>query len=634
MKKYAFLCLVFCFYALPLWATAIIHVQCPPGIRIFLNDELKGVSSEAEQGLVITDVTPGEYTLRAVRDGFTPQETAISVNAGEVRAHQLRPFAHQVVVAQEGDATVDQLEQQVGTLIIQSLPLQCELAISGVDLAGNARMKTRDRWQSENIPSGTRVVTARAMNKTLTHEFEMVPGGKVHLFFNFINEQVEVRADERPDQTPTAVENTLLFEGTVESLSNRLQNNINEINDLKEKLEKVAAFLESPPEGAAMADIARNLELKASLESQIAQKQSAHKELEDQLNTLRKNRFLSDYEQYLKIIASDSLNDAVKKMAWQEICQKWDVDSDIVTTFGGLFWDLENNRPAVVTQLRLVAIVNGREVPATVRVGSRSERLPHVFELERDARFTAEVSYESGGVRYRPERVELTADWRGVRERRLTLEEVRRPVRGQNYSMDLAGGVTMEFVWISALNAWVGKYEVTNAEYSRFRPEHNNSGNLNDRRKPVVMVTYDDSVAFTQWLNAQEGLQGGGTRARLLTGDEWTAIARCGTNREYPWGNSMPPTRGHYHPSIRGYSSVGYGRVDVEQSGRNEWGLYGVGGNVGEWTSEQIGQRRAMRGGSWANTSPVNFRIEHRSTELPDFKNGNHGFRVVLSGGD
>ena len=211
-------------------------------------------------------------------------------------------------------------------------------------------------------------------------------------------------------------------------------------------------------------------------------------------------------------------------------------------------------------------------------------------------------------------------------------EELRGPVR-ENYTVDLGGGVVMEFVWIAAINAWVGKYEVTNGEFRRFRSGHNSSNNFNGERQPVVQVSYDDAVAFTQWLSGRSGVGEHGVRARLLTGNEWTAIARCGTNREYPWGNSMPPTRGNYSNGISGYSSGAGRTVNVEQSGRNEWGLYGVGGNVWEWTSDQSRSWRVLRGASWLNSGPGNLRVEGRDSTRPSDRNGSIGFRVVLSGG-
>jgi formylglycine-generating enzyme required for sulfatase activity len=65
----------------------------------------------------------------------------------------------------------------------------------------------------------------------------------------------------------------------------------------------------------------------------------------------------------------------------------------------------------------------------------------------------------------------------------------------------------------------------------------------------MVRVSYEDAVAYCEWLTERERAAGRlpeGYRYRLPDGDEWTRYAQCGTNRQYPWGDSMPPTRGNY----------------------------------------------------------------------------------------
>lgn len=217
------------------------------------------------------------------------------------------------------------------------------------------------------------------------------------------------------------------------------------------------------------------------------------------------------------------------------------------------------------------------------------------------------------------------------------------------------GGV-MAFVWIEALGAWVGQYEVTNGEYRRFRPDHYNGSferpgvaySLNEDRQPVVEVSYEDALAFLDWLNGSEPLQSRATKARLLSEEEWTAIARCGTNRKFPWGESLPPTRGNYNdltahevlnlsnrPEPVGKEMGEYRdgfavTAPVEESGRNEWRLYGVGGNVWEWTSDGWAERRVSRGASWRN-SDKHLAIDYTSTYRMSIKRPHLGFRILLA---
>ena len=213
---------------------------------------------------------------------------------------------------------------------------------------------------------------------------------------------------------------------------------------------------------------------------------------------------------------------------------------------------------------------------------------------------------------------------------------------GDEMSVDLGQGVKMEFVWIEALKCWVGKYEVTNEEYRRFKKDHNSGVfgklDLNGDRQPAVMVSYDDAVSFAEWINKTARVPQG-YNARLPDGKEWPTFAQCGDGRKYPWGNEMPPKYGNYHGQegaatwtrIPGYNDGFPVACPVEKSGKNDWGLYGVGGNVWEWTSELYGNGRVLRGASWGLGSSVDLECTYRGDIDPSFRLSNFGFRLLLS---
>lgn len=132
--------------------------------------------------------------------------------------------------------------------------------------------------------------------------------------------------------------------------------------------------------------------------------------------------------------------------------------------------------------------------------------------------------------------------------------------------------------------------------------------------------------------------------ARLPTEDEWLVFAQCGDGRTYPWGNDWPPKYGNYageetEAPIRSLVIAGYrdGHVvacDVEQSGGNDWGLYGVGGNVCECCAANgdIPQRfGAQRGASWFYCHHDYLRCDARADFLESVRNFYLGFRLVLS---
>lgn len=214
-------------------------------------------------------------------------------------------------------------------------------------------------------------------------------------------------------------------------------------------------------------------------------------------------------------------------------------------------------------------------------------------------------------------------------------------------SLDLGAGIRMEFVWVEVLKGWVGKYQVTNEEYRQFKPDHNSGEyeglSLNRDRQPAVQVSYTDAVAFRRWLQAKGDVPRG-YRARLPDGNEWTTFAQCGDGRDYPWGNEWPPKYGNYADTAA-KTAFGWGKaIDgyddgqpvaclVELSGRNDWGLYGVGGNVEEWTNdvtEGDKEMRGVKGASWLDDDREDMRCSCRC-EFHRAKGTNCvGFRVVV----
>lgn len=176
----------------------------------------------------------------------------------------------------------------------------------------------------------------------------------------------------------------------------------------------------------------------------------------------------------------------------------------------------------------------------------------------------------------------------------------------------------MEFVWIEPMRIWAARYELTEGEWSALM-----CATETGRRLPAP-VSYEQAVNFCVALNRHEAKSlPAGYSYRVPTVAEWEQLARCGIDRVYPWGNAMPPTFGNYsdetvldavrqqgladhyaRPYIAGYRDGYEGAAPVEASGQNEWGLYGMGGNLWDWATTPTGDCM-IKGGTWMHTGDM-----------------------------
>jgi|GEM_PF-5722365 len=213
----------------------------------------------------------------------------------------------------------------------------------------------------------------------------------------------------------------------------------------------------------------------------------------------------------------------------------------------------------------------------------------------------------------------------------------------------------VDFIWVAPLSIWAGKYEVSNAQYNYFDRAHESKRyydhvmDLSDQ--PVVYVSWEDANNYCGWLNRNlRGSIPSGYEFRLPTEKEWEVFASCGDARKYPWGDRWPPPNSFNYRGVEGSSFIynifhnqrflsGHDdgivvTAPVGESGLNEWGLFGVGGNVWEWCldwNDKSQTARVLRGAGWNNYEPEIIAITNRSAAKPDRSNAMIGFRVVVA---
>ena len=196
---------------------------------------------------------------------------------------------------------------------------------------------------------------------------------------------------------------------------------------------------------------------------------------------------------------------------------------------------------------------------------------------------------------------------------------------------------------------YLGVFEVTNAQYEQFDPEHRKlRGKLGFSKaddEAVVFLSWHEAVRFCEWLSKKEGLP-----YRLPTEAEWEYACRAGTTTHFHTGDALPKpflknARQTWFPDPAHPSQDDVVPLTVGQTPPNPWGLYDLHGNVEEWcldwygpyeAEDQVdpvgragGDFRVTRGGSHS-TEPYYLRSANRSGALPDDRSWLIGFRVAL----
>lgn len=142
---------------------------------------------------------------------------------------------------------------------------------------------------------------------------------------------------------------------------------------------------------------------------------------------------------------------------------------------------------------------------------------------------------------------------------------------------------------------------------------------------PVVLVAYDDAIAYADWRGQQDGVT-----YRLPTADEWEKTARSDDGRYFPWGNKWRDEATHWAQS----SPYGTSAIAQYPLSRTLYGAEDMAGNVFEFTStlreRQGNSVSVMKGCSWDDL-PGFCRAAYEHTRPIESRHILFGFRLVLS---
>ena len=189
----------------------------------------------------------------------------------------------------------------------------------------------------------------------------------------------------------------------------------------------------------------------------------------------------------------------------------------------------------------------------------------------------------------------------------------------------------------------LGRYEVTFLKYDYYVWDQKRKGKGHDLNyppdsswgredRPVINVSWNDAVAYLDWLNGRAKLDVKRELYRLPTEMEWEYAARGGLDTPFGWaGMEFDKTRANC--GFPADQTLPVTRIDGWANG---FGLHDMIGNVWEWTADvdqtrsadgKTVESRVLRGGAWVD-DPVSCRAADRSHYGPGSRGVAFGFRV------
>lgn len=207
-------------------------------------------------------------------------------------------------------------------------------------------------------------------------------------------------------------------------------------------------------------------------------------------------------------------------------------------------------------------------------------------------------------------------------------------------------------------NFYMDETPVTYADFQKYveaggvKSKYWDYETYNQLENPVTGINWYHAIDYCNWRSIIEGLSpaykpGNQSDAwgyplweldiladgyRLPSEAEFEYAARGGlAGKSFPWGDEFNPSFANYDDEKGEMKGDWWRLAKVKDSPPNNYGLYGMSGNVWHWTNDwhEFVKTKILKGGSWGSISPDDLRIKSKSYSAPSNYNYDIGFRCI-----
>ncbi|MBF0198889.1 MAG: SUMF1/EgtB/PvdO family nonheme iron enzyme, partial [Planctomycetes bacterium] len=238
--------------------------------------------------------------------------------------------------------------------------------------------------------------------------------------------------------------------------------------------------------------------------------------------------------------------------------------------------------------------------------------------------------------------------------------------------IEMGEGLSIQLVKVPAQEPfWMGTCEISNEQYNAYDPNHDShhytkrhlersDGKglpLNTPLQPVLKVSWNEAMAFCQWLSKKSGYE-----ITLPSEQQWQLACRAGSQTLFSYGTINDDFSTYANMADKSFAELGYRKkehffaiagdasntapegvifadrrfddghiatITIGNYQANSFGLHDMHGNVAEWTLTESNGEKVVKGGSYLDR-PARCSVRIKYTYPAWQKVHNVGFRIVM----